>query len=207
MLFARREVRVGRGGGNPSLSQFYPELSQLNPKMYPNSSVSDRVVNQLLTELDGLESRKDVYIIGATNRLELIDGAMLRPGRLGKLLYVPLPSEADRVSILQALTRRVSIDVSVSVEEFGRDSHTEGFSGADLSALVREAGLAVSHPLLELMHRRPPYLIINGSITPVFPIGREGVETKRDGDRVCTYDMQAALRVGSNKGAAFCDCR
>lgn len=60
---------------------------------------------QLLTELDGVEVRKDVYIIAATNRLELIDDAMLRPGRLGKLLYVPLPSASDRASILRAVTR------------------------------------------------------------------------------------------------------
>ena len=111
--------------------------------MKGGSNVSDRVVNQLLTELDGLETRKDVYIIGATNRLELIDDAMLRPGRLGKLLYVPLPSESDRVSILQALTRRVSTDGTVDIEQLGRDPRTDGFSGADLSALVREAGLSV----------------------------------------------------------------
>jgi ribosome biogenesis ATPase len=61
--------------------------------------------SQLLTELDGLETRKDVYIIAATNRLELIDDAMLRPGRLGKLLYVPLPSAGDRSSILSAICR------------------------------------------------------------------------------------------------------
>lgn len=59
----------------------------------------------MLTELDGLETRKDVYIIAATNRLELIDDAMLRPGRLGKLLYVPLPSATDRSSILAAICR------------------------------------------------------------------------------------------------------
>lgn len=68
--------------------------------------MSERVVNQLLTELDGLEVRKDVYIIAATNRLELIDDAILRPGRLGKLLYVPLPNAADRISILQAIVAK-----------------------------------------------------------------------------------------------------
>ena len=128
---------------------FFDELDALCPKRGNGgeggggNNVSDRVVNQLLTELDGLETRKDVYIIGATNRLELIDDAMLRPGRLGKLLYVPLPSENDRVSILQALTRRVSTDGTVDVEQLGKDVRVDGFSGADLSALVREAGLSV----------------------------------------------------------------
>ena len=134
---------------------FFDELDALCPKRGSNgeggggSGVTERVVNQLLTELDGLESRKDVYIIAATNRLELIDDAMLRPGRLGKLLYVPLPNAADRISILKALTRKVALDPTlpadggVDVAKIGSDPRTEGFSGADLAALVREAGLAV----------------------------------------------------------------
>ena len=137
---------------------FFDELDALCPKRgsgFEGSSggggngVSERVVNQLLTELDGLESRRDVYIIAATNRLELIDDAMLRPGRLGKLLYVPLPSASDRVSILTALTKKVSyISINestdgVDIEKLGFDNRSEGFSGADLAALVREAGLAV----------------------------------------------------------------
>jgi SpoVK/Ycf46/Vps4 family AAA+-type ATPase len=62
-------------------------------------------VNQLLTELDGMESRKNVFVVGATNRPDIIDAAMLRPGRLEKLLYVPLPSPADRLQILRAVTK------------------------------------------------------------------------------------------------------
>jgi ribosome biogenesis ATPase len=136
---------------------FFDELDALCPKRssgFDGSSggngVSERVVNQLLTELDGLESRRDVYIIAATNRLELIDDAMLRPGRLGNLLYIPLPTAEDRVSILQALTRKVNLQYyseehqeGVQLEVVARDPRAEGFSGADLSALVREAGLAV----------------------------------------------------------------
>lgn len=136
---------------------FFDELDALCPKRSSGweggssgNGVSERVVNQLLTELDGLESRRDVYIIAATNRLELIDDAMLRPGRLGNLLYVPLPSPADRVSILTALTRKVSVEFKtaencdgVCLESIAFDPRAEGFSGADLSALVREAGLSV----------------------------------------------------------------
>lgn len=137
---------------------FFDELDALCPKRssgWEGSSssgngVSERVVNQLLTELDGLESRKDVYIIAATNRLELIDDAMLRPGRLGNLLYVPLPSSKDRVSILEALTRKVAVEYfsedrpeGVDLKKIAFDPRAEGFSGADCSALVREAGLAV----------------------------------------------------------------
>jgi ribosome biogenesis ATPase len=139
---------------------FFDELDALCPKRGNGfeggggagggSNVSDRVVNQLLTELDGLETRRDVYIIAATNRLELIDDAMLRPGRLGKLLYVPLPTDDDRISILQALTKKVSIQwrseqspEGVDLVSVAKDPRAAGFSGADLSALVREAGLAV----------------------------------------------------------------
>jgi ribosome biogenesis ATPase len=126
---------------------FFDELDALCPKRGSGdggNGVSERVVNQLLTELDGLEVRRDVYIIAATNRLELIDDAMLRPGRLGKLLYVPLPSANDRVSILEAVSRNVSIDRSdAKFDVIAHDPRVEGFSGADLAALVREAGLAV----------------------------------------------------------------
>ena len=73
------------------------------------SGVSERVVNQLLTELDGLESRRSVFVIAATNRPDIIDPAMLRPGRLDKLLYVPLPGPADRSSILKTLTRKTPL--------------------------------------------------------------------------------------------------
>ena len=77
------------------------------------SGVTDRVVNQLLTELDGLESRGRVYVVAATNRPELVDPAVLRPGRVDKLLYVPLPSPDDRVAILRAATAGDSGDVDL----------------------------------------------------------------------------------------------
>jgi ribosome biogenesis ATPase len=141
---------------------FFDELDALCPRRGSgfdggsSSGVSERVVNQLLTELDGLESRRQVYIIAATNRLELIDDAMLRPGRLGKLLYVPLPTLEDRVGILQALTRNLDIagdgcEDPVSLAAVAADPRTDGFSGADLSQLVIEAGYAVVNEWRELM--------------------------------------------------------
>lgn len=66
-----------------------------------------RVVNQMLTEMDGIESRKDVFLLAASNRPDIIDPAVLRPGRLDKILYVGLPSPSDRVAILRALTKVV----------------------------------------------------------------------------------------------------
>lgn len=125
---------------------FFDELDSLCPKRGSDSSgggVSERVVNQLLTEMDGLDSRRSVFVIAATNRPELIDPAMLRPGRLDKLLYVPLPTPEDRASILKALAKKVKLSADVDLEVIARSSKADGYSGADCAALLREAGLAV----------------------------------------------------------------
>jgi len=125
---------------------FFDELDSLVPRRGSDSGgggVSERVVNQLLTELDGLESRRSVFVIAATNRPELIDPAMMRPGRLDKLLYVPLPTPGDRVSILKALAVNIVLGDDVDFDAVGRSPRTDGYSGADCAALIREAGLAV----------------------------------------------------------------
>ena len=119
---------------------FFDELDSLCPKRgSENNSSSERVVNQLLTEMDGLEERRGVFVIAATNRPDIIDPAMLRPGRLDKLLYVPLPTKEDRHSILKTVCRKVPIAEDVDLLKVSHDPHCEGYSGADLSALVREA--------------------------------------------------------------------
>ena len=89
--------------------------------------------------MDGLEERRGVVVIAATNRPDIIDPAMLRPGRLDKLLYVPLPTKEDRLQILQTLCRKVPIASDVELRKIALDNHCDGYSGADLSALVREA--------------------------------------------------------------------
>lgn len=127
---------------------FFDELDALAPRRSGGAGseggngVSERVVNQLLTEMDGLDSRRNVFVIAATNRPDIIDPAMLRPGRLDKLLYVSLPVASDRLSILKTLTKKSRIDPQVSLSDVAHDPRCEGFSGADLSALVREAGIA-----------------------------------------------------------------
>ncbi|KAL1919778.1 uncharacterized protein VTP21DRAFT_1709 [Calcarisporiella thermophila] len=122
---------------------FFDELDALCARRDDSQSeASARVVNTLLTELDGMENRKKVYVVAATNRPDIIDPAMTRPGRLDKLLYVELPTIADRIEILRALTRKKPLDNSCSLEAIANDPRCEGFSGADLAALVREAALA-----------------------------------------------------------------
>jgi len=121
---------------------FFDELDSICPKRGSDSNqVTERVVNQLLTELDGMEDRKNVFMIAATNRPDIIDDAMLRPGRLDKLLYVPIPTESDRASILKALIRKSPISDDVNVEEITKDIRCEGFTGADLGSLVKEAAM------------------------------------------------------------------
>ena len=120
---------------------FFDELDALVPKRDDSLSESSaRVVNTLLTELDGLSNREGIYVIAATNRPDIIDPAMLRPGRLETLLFVDLPEEAERVEILQTLSRNLSISFTDAVADVARAC--EGFSGADLESLLRRAGYA-----------------------------------------------------------------
>ncbi|OMP01695.1 hypothetical protein COLO4_11662 [Corchorus olitorius] len=103
--------------------------------------VVERLLNQLLIELDGADQRRGVYVIGATNRPDVMDRAVLRPGRFGKLLYVSLPSADGRGLILNALARKKPIDASVDVNAIAHMKACENFSGADLSALMNEAAM------------------------------------------------------------------
>ena len=91
--------------------------------------------------MDGLEDRKQIFIIAATNRPDIIDPAMLRPGRLDKLLYIPLPDHNDRCSILETITKNLKLDQDIELGKINGDKRMEGFSGADIAALVREAQL------------------------------------------------------------------
>ncbi|CCC70428.1 hypothetical protein NCAS_0E03580 [Naumovozyma castellii] len=98
---------------------------------------SDRVVNQLLTEMDGMNAKKNVFVIGATNRPDQIDPAILRPGRLDQLIYVPLPDEVARLSILHAQLRNTPLEPGLDLSLIAKAS--QGFSGADLSYIVQRA--------------------------------------------------------------------
>jgi len=116
---------------------FFDELDALVPRRNEAlSEASARVVNTLLTELDGLSTREGIYLIAATNRPDIIDDAMLRPGRLETLLYVGLPAADERVEILRALIKKTPIDPALAFI----GSACNNFSGADLGSLLRKAG-------------------------------------------------------------------
>merc|ERR1719473_240513 len=98
---------------------------------------ADRVINQLLTEMDGVGAKKNVFIIGATNRPDIIDPAVLRPGRLDQLIYIPLPDEGSRMNILKSVLRKSPISGEVDLTYLARTLH--GFSGADLTEICQRA--------------------------------------------------------------------
>ncbi|MBI4044908.1 MAG: AAA family ATPase [Candidatus Diapherotrites archaeon] len=104
-----------------------------------DSGTNERVVNQLLTELDGIEELKDVVFIAATNRPDLIDPGLLRPGRIDKIIMIGAPDEKARLSILKVHTKKTPLGKDVRLEEIARK--TEGYSGADLQGVIREAAL------------------------------------------------------------------
>ncbi|KPP67594.1 hypothetical protein Z043_113794, partial [Scleropages formosus] len=134
-----------RGRNSAPCVIFFDEIDALCPRRSGHESgASVRVVNQLLTEMDGLETRRQVFIMAATNRPDIIDPAVLRPGRLDKTLYVGLPLPSDRHAILLTVTKggmRPPLEADVNLEEIAYDERCDCFTGADLSALVREASV------------------------------------------------------------------
>ncbi|KAG5731766.1 Peroxisome biosynthesis protein PAS1 [Termitomyces sp. T112] len=126
---------------------FFDEFDSIAPKRgHDSTGVTDRVVNQLLTQMDGAEGLDGVYVLAATSRPDLIDSALLRPGRLDKSLLCGMPDTKERQEILEAVSQRVLISPSVDWEEVA--AATGGFSGADLQALVYNAHLDVIHTSL-----------------------------------------------------------
>jgi len=122
---------------------FFDEFDALASRRGSNNGGKhlESVVNQLLTEIDGVEALKDVVLIAATNRPDLVDSALLRPGRIDKLVMVSAPDELAREQILKVITKKVKLDKGINLKEIA--SKTKGFSGADLDGLIREAALLV----------------------------------------------------------------
>jgi len=130
---------------------FFDEFEAIAPKRGGDSTgVTDRVVNQFLTQLDGVESRSGVYVLAASSRPDLIDPALLRPGRLDKSLYCSLPSPFERLSIIQALVRKVTLgsDIDVKLLKLIADK-CDKFTGADLRGLINSAQLEAVHRSLK----------------------------------------------------------
>lgn len=135
---------------------FFDELDALVPKRDDvNSEASSRVVNTLLTELDGVGDRTGIYVIGATNRRDMVDPAMIRPGRLDKQLFVELPSADERAEILKTVTRNSPLNPSVDLVAIAHDERARNFSGADLQSLSKEATVCALKSALALKKQDP----------------------------------------------------
>ncbi len=123
---------------------FFDELDSIAPRrgLHPDAGVTDRIVNQLLTEMDGLQTLKGVVVIGATNRPDILDPALLRPGRFDRLLYVPPPDLEARYQIFKIHTREMPLDDTVDLRKLAEV--TEGYTGADIEAVCREAAMVAA---------------------------------------------------------------
>ena len=119
---------------------FFDELDSIAVKRGSNSGdpgVADRVINQLLTEMDGIGAKKNVFVIGATNRPDILDPAIMRPGRLDQLIYIPMPDYESRLSILKATLRKTPIHPDVDLAYIA--ANTDKFTGADLTEIANRA--------------------------------------------------------------------
>ncbi|CAM2790360.1 AAA family ATPase [Saccharomonospora xinjiangensis] len=145
---AVRELFRKAAEAAPSLI-FLDEVDALAPRrgQSSDSGASDRVVAALLTELDGVEPLRDVVVVGATNRPELVDSALLRPGRLERLIYVPPPDTEARAQILRASARNTPLAGDVDLDALA--AQLERYSAADCAALIREAALTAMRESLE----------------------------------------------------------
>merc|ERR1712196_92144 len=159
---------------------FFDELDSIASARGSSSGdaggAGDRVINQILTEMDGVGARKQVYIVGATNRPDILDPAITRPGRLDQLVYIPLPDQPARVSIINATLRKAPVSPLVDRNQIA--DKTNGFSGADLTEICsRAARFAVKDAIAAEENERQ-------KMDPEHPNYIEGYETSEDFDPV-----------------------
>jgi len=121
---------------------FFDEFDSIAPsrgRHTTDSGVSEKVLSQFLTELDGLEVKKDIIVIAATNRPDILDPALIRPGRIDRILLVPAPDEDGREQILNIFTKDMPLAANIDLKELNKK--LDGFTGADVETLCREAGM------------------------------------------------------------------
>ena len=150
-----RDVFAKARGAAPCVL-FFDELDSIAQQRGGNSGdgggAGDRVMNQLLTEMDGVGSKKNVFVIGATNRPDIIDTALMRPGRLDQLIYIPMPDYESRLSILTAVLRKTPVHKDVDLQYLA--TQTDKFTGADLTEICqRSAKLAIREDIERNMER------------------------------------------------------
>ena len=159
---------------------FFDEFDSIAPKRgHDSTGVTDRVVNQLLTQMDGAEGLSGVYVLAATSRPDLIDPALLRPGRLDKSLLCDMPNHSDRLDILTALSEKLSLTPEATSQLPSVAEKTEGYSGADLQAVLYNAHLEAIHDLLGDITPTPQTTTTAESTTTRPPIRRKSTTSSR----------------------------
>ncbi len=151
---------------------FFDEIDAIAPTrggIAGDSHVTERVISQLLTEMDGLESMKDVIVLAATNRPEFIDRALLRTGRFDRFVYVPAPDKSSREKIFEIYTKNMPLDEDVAIEKLVE--MTEYFVGGDVEALCREAGMQalrenMDAEIVSMKHFKDALKTLHASVTP-----------------------------------------
>ena len=151
---------------------FFDEIDAIAPtrgSSAGDSHVTERVISQLLTEMDGLESMKDVIVLAATNRPELIDRALLRTGRFDRFVYVPAPDKSSREKIFEIYTKNMPLDEDVAIKKLVE--MTEYFVGGDVEALCREAGMRalrenMDAKIVSMKHFNDALKTLHASVTP-----------------------------------------
>ncbi len=171
---------------------FFDELDSIAPRrgFHTDAGVTDRIVNQLLTEMDGIQSLKGVVVLGATNRPDILDPALLRPGRFDRVLYVPPPDKAARLAIFKIHTREMPLDEDVDLDILA--SVTEGYTGADIEAVVREAAMLaarenINAQRVSMRHFEKALLKIKPSV---------GAEEKAEYDRILSNFKKSMAYIG-----------
>jgi len=161
---------------------FFDELDAIAPRrgLHADAGVTDRIVNQLLTEMDGIQTLKGVVVIGASNRPDILDPALLRPGRFDRVIYVPPPDVDGRYQIFQIHTREMPLSDDVDLSKLA--AMTEGYTGADIEAVCREAAIIAMRENINIEKVSMRHFImalekIKPSITP---------EQKREYERILT---------------------
>ncbi|GLG94541.1 Transitional endoplasmic reticulum ATPase TER94 [Gryllus bimaculatus] len=178
---------------------FFDEFDSLAPRRgHDSTGVTDRVVNQLLTQLDGVEALNSVWVLAATSRPDLLDPALLRPGRLDSAVLCPLPTKEDRVAILQSLSRKLFLAEDVDLSSVAEK--TEGFTGADLQAIIYSAQLAAEMLYIKDKNVKGPIRITQNLLLAALKDTRPSLNEKEQQKYKRIYEHFEKSRSSSSKG-------
>jgi transitional endoplasmic reticulum ATPase len=176
---------------------FFDELDSLAPirgGSMGEPQVTERVVNQLLAEMDGMEELKGVVVLAATNRPDMIDPALLRPGRLDEMVYVPVPDPKARVEIFRSHTKGMGLDLDVDLEKLAQI--TDRFTGADIAGVCMKAGLFALRENREAKTVTMEHFF--RAVKEAIPSVTEEMEAEYD--KVARKVKQESVRIGFKRG-------